>query len=220
MTEKKKVVCGLVWTDTNYHEVLMYLTVEMYIANGEYTTDREYFMKKAEGLHNAPCLQLRCGISYPRFLQLKKFFLLRKTLPEDIINDPADGRVGKTKSKTHMVDELVASIQKLFAEFSIPGNIFAIDESMIPWYGKYCPIRVYIKGKPYKYGIKIWQLCDWPDGFLRYFRIYPGRGDRWPFETDDQVQSWTYAERVVLCLVQDLPTGCFFTVDRHFMTPN
>ena len=136
-----------------------------------------------------------------------------------MFNDPADGRVGKTKSKTHMVDELVASIQKSFAEFSIPGNIFAIDESMIPWYGKYCPIRVYIKGKPYKYDIKIWQLCDWPDGFLRYFRIYPGQGDRWPFETDDQVQSWTYAERVVLCLVHDLPAGCFFTVDRHFMTP-
>ena len=118
-----------------------------------------------------------------------------------------------------MVDELVASIQKSFAEFSISGNIFAIDESMIPWYGKYCPIRVYIKVKPYKYGIKIWQLCDWPDGFLRYFRIYPGRGDRWPFETDDQVQSWTYAERVVLCLVHDLHAGCVFTVDRHFMTP-
>ena len=125
----------------------MYLTVDMYITNGHYTTDREYFMNKAQGLHNAPCLHLRCGLSYPRFLQLKTFFILGKTLPEDvyIINDPADGRLGKTKSKTHMVDEVVVSIQKSFAEFSISGNIFAIDESMIPWYGKYCPIRVYIR---------------------------------------------------------------------------
>ena len=216
---KKGIVCGIRWMDTTYHELLLYLTVEMYIANGEYTTDREYFTTTSEGLFNAPCLQLRIGLSYRRFLQLKQFFILRKTLPEDVITDPADGRVGKTMSKTHMVDEIVASMQKTFAEFSIPGNTFAIDESMIPWYGKYCPIRVYLKGKLYKYGIKLWQLCDWPDGFLRYFRIYPGRGDRWPWETDEQVNSWTYAERVVLCHVKDLPRGCFFTVDRHFMTP-
>ena len=56
-----------------------------------------------------------------------------------------------------MVDEVVASMQKTFAEFSsIPGNMFAIDESMIPWYGKYRPMRVCLKGKPYKYGIKLW----------------------------------------------------------------
>ena len=90
---------------------------------------------------------------------------------------------------------------------------------MIPWYGRYCPIRVYIKGKPYKYGMKLWQLCDWPSGYCRYFRMYPGRGDKWPFETEESMEGWSYAERVVLCLTKDLPRGCFFTVDRNFMTP-
>ena len=74
---------------------------------------------------------------------------MRRTLEKDIIRDPSNPRNGKTKSKTHMLDEFIESLQETFAEFSIPGNCFAIDESMIPWYGKYCPIRVYIKGKPY-----------------------------------------------------------------------
>ena len=47
----------------------------------------------------------------------------------------------------------------------------------------------------------------------------PGRGDKWLFETEESMDGWTYAERVVLCLTIDLPAGCFFTVDRNFMTP-
>ena len=53
---KKGIVCGIRWMDTTYHELLMYLpvTVEMYITNGEYTTDSEYFTTTSEGLFNAP----------------------------------------------------------------------------------------------------------------------------------------------------------------------
>ena len=101
---------------------------------------------------------------------------------------------------------------------STPENCFAIDESMIPWWGKYCPVRVFIKGKPYKYGIKLWTLADWPSGYVRNFRMYTGRGDKWPHETDESMEGWNYGERVVICLTKDLPDGCFFTVDRNFIT--
>ena len=46
-------------------------------------------------------------------------------------------------------------------------------------------------------------------------RLQQSESDASPWETDEQVNSWTYAERVVLCLVKGLPRGCFFTVDRH-----
>ena len=32
------------------------------------------------------------------------------------------------------------------------------------------------------------------------------------------MEGWSYAERVVLWLTRDLPRGCFFTIDRNFMT--
>ena len=75
-----------------------------------------------------------------------------------------------------MLDEFMETLQERWDSLLEGGNCFAIDESMIPWYGKYCPIRVYIKGKPYKYGMKLWQLDDWPTGYCRGFRMYPGRG--------------------------------------------
>ena len=111
------------------------------------------------------------------------------------------------------------TLRRAFSEFSVPGNCFAIDESMIPWWGKYCPIRAFIKGEPYKYGMTLWCLCEWPSGYGRFFRLYPGRGDQWPHETAESMEGWSYAERVVICLTRDLPRGCFFTVDRNFMTP-
>ena len=60
---------------TNYHELLMFLVEDMHIGLGGYTTDREYFKKKSQGLFDAPCFQLRTGIGYARFMQLRKFFL-------------------------------------------------------------------------------------------------------------------------------------------------
>ena len=59
---KKKIVCGRVWVETNYHELLMFIVEEMHIATGGFTTDREYFKKKSQGLFDAPCFQLRTGI--------------------------------------------------------------------------------------------------------------------------------------------------------------
>ena len=144
---------------------------------------------------------------------------MRKVLPEDIDMDAESPRHKKTKSKTFALDEFMDTLGCTIAEMSTPGNCFAIDESMIPWWGKYCPVRVFIKGKPYKYGIKLWTLADWPSGYVRNFRMYTGRGDKWPHETDESMEGWNYAERVVICLTKDLPDGCFFTVDRNFMTP-
>ena len=144
---------------------------------------------------------------------------MRRTREEDVIGDPTNPRNNKTKSKTHMLDEFMETLQERWDSLLEGGNCFAIDESMIPWYGKYCPIRVYIKGKPYKYGMKLWQLDDWPTGYCRGFRMYPGRGDRWPHETPESMAGWSYAERVVMCLTRNLKRGCFFTIDRNFMTP-
>ena len=215
----KKLVHGRVWVETNYHELLMFLVEDMHIGLGGYTTDREYFKKKSQGLFDAPCFQLRTGIGYARFMQLRKFFCMRRTREEDVIRDPTNPRNNKTKSKTHMLDEFMETLQERWGALLEPGNCYAIDESMIPWYGKYCPIRVYIKGKPFKYGMKLWQLDDWPTGYCRGFRMYPGRGDRWPHETPESMLGWSYAERVVLCLTRNLPGGSFFTIDRNFMTP-
>ena len=109
---------------------------------------------------------------------------MRRTREEDVIRDPTNPRNNKTKSKTHMLDEFMETLQERWGALLEPGNCYAIDESMIPWYGKYCPIRVYIKGKPFKYGMKLWQLCDW---VLPWLQDVTWLWDKWPHETQQSM---------------------------------
>jgi hypothetical protein len=39
-------------------------------------------------------------------------------------------------------------------------EIVTVDEIMVPYKGRYCNIRQYMKGKPVKFGIKVWALAS------------------------------------------------------------
>jgi hypothetical protein len=111
----------------------MYLVVEMHVATGEHATAKEYCSNHADGLWVATCIGARSGISWARYCQLRKFFCLAKTLPEDVHQEGP--RKGRTLSKTHMIDALQKTLQKSFTSMTDAGNSFSIDESMVPWYG-------------------------------------------------------------------------------------
>ncbi|KAK3761979.1 hypothetical protein RRG08_013315 [Elysia crispata] len=51
-----------------------------------------------------------------------------------------------------------------------PGAALSIDEAMIPFQG-----RLYIKGKPNPWGVKVWCLCDAKNGYLCDFSFYTGK---------------------------------------------
>jgi len=69
-----------------------------------------------------------------------------------------------------------------------PGDEGGHDE------GKVVEDKDVVKGKPYKYGIKLWTLADWPSGYVRNFRMYTERGDKWPHETDESMEGWNSEE--------------------------
>ncbi|KAJ8954928.1 hypothetical protein NQ314_006997 [Rhamnusium bicolor] len=48
-----------------------------------------------------------------------------------------------------------------------------IDESMVPYFGKH-GANQYIKGKPIRYGYKIWPLCE-KSRYLIQFDPYQGK---------------------------------------------
>ena len=45
----QQVVYRLKWKPTNYHELLMFLVVEMHVATGEHTNTKEYWQNGADG---------------------------------------------------------------------------------------------------------------------------------------------------------------------------
>ena len=56
----------------------------------------------------------------------------------------------------------------------------------------YCP------AKPYKYGIKLWELVAKNLNWLVAFHVAAGQGDVFASETDEEKATWPFAERVVL----------------------
>jgi len=71
---------------------------EMHIATGVSPWTGNISRKKVRGYLMLVAFNLE-QIGYPRYLQLKNFFSLRKTLEEDTSRDPANTRDGKTKER-------------------------------------------------------------------------------------------------------------------------
>ena len=59
----------------------------------------------------------------------------------------------------------------MFQAVYTPEKKVAIDEAMIPWRGK-LRFKVYVKNKPTKWGIKIYELCESSSAYLYNFEIY------------------------------------------------
>lgn len=68
-----------------------------------------------------------------------------------------------------LTDRLKANMLK---NFHAEQNL-SYDESMIPYYGKH-GCKQFIKGKPMRFGYKVWSLCT-PSGYLVNFEIYQGK---------------------------------------------
>ena len=60
-------------------------------------------------------------------------------------------------------------------QFGVFHKNLSIDESMVPYRGLHSA-KQYIKGKPVKFGYKLWMLCS-SDGYLYNFEIYCGKDE-------------------------------------------
>lgn len=110
------------------------------------------------------------------------------------------------------VDHLLATLKDVHS----PGKELTIDEQICPFR---CRInfRVYVKGKPHKYGIKLWMLCDAVTGLPVNFEIYTGKSN------DDL--SVNKVDNLVQRLVKDVEEKKkkrkkeVVYMDRYFMAP-
>lgn len=57
-----------------------------------------------------------------------------------------------------------------------PEQNLSYDESMIAYFGKH-GCKQFIKGKPLRFGYKVWSLCT-PNGYIVNFEIYQGKNPR------------------------------------------
>ena len=90
----------------------------------------------------------------------------------------------------------------------VPESQMCIDEQLVGFRGR-CPFRMYMKSKPDRYGIKIWNNCKNPSGYVWNSQVYTGQIS---FALEKK-----QGKRVVLDLVKGLGQGYGVTYD-NFIT--
>ena len=80
----------------------------------------------------------------------------------------------KSNDPVFKVKKLVDLMNKKFKKYWVPNQKVAVDEAIVPTKSTTSGIRVYMKDKPDKWGIKIWKLVD-SKKYLYEFQIYCGK---------------------------------------------
>lgn len=210
-------VYGVNWKDVTDRDILMYLAICWSMAYVHIPRTQEYWSETLLDTTGNLQLYLRTQMSHNRWRQIKKFFCFDIVRRTDLHEDGP--RKGKLKDKLHRSRYLLKVMQRSFRSFWRPGTKWSGDEGLISFYGRLCPIKVYIPIKPDKYGMKVWSLNDSDTGYLYHFHVYEGSGDIFNNEDDAVFNSFQCGERVIIYMAQFLPPGSYLFCDRYFTTP-
>ena len=111
------------------------------------------------------------GMSRGRFLTLLIVFQLNNNDAKAARGQPGYGPLFKIQP---VIDTLITKFQDVYT----PGEQLTINEAISPF------IRVYIKGKPHKYGIKTFELCEAKSGYVYNLDI------SYQLRTQHGIQCW------------------------------
>ena len=87
----------------------------------------------------------------------------------------SDNSTRRTGDKYQKVRPLISILNKKFAKNAPLQKFHAVDESMIPYFGPHSG-KQFIKGKPIRYGFKVWCGCL-PSGYCIWFDPYQSNAD-------------------------------------------
>lgn len=104
---------------------------------------------------------VHAAIRRDRFIQIMKFLHF------------ADNNAMDSRDKLWKLRPLIKKLQNKFVKHFVPVPRLSYDESMIAYYGPH-GCKQYIKGKPIRFGYKVWSL-NTPSGYLVNFDVYQGK---------------------------------------------
>ena len=137
--------------------------------NVQFHLDRETFSKFLgivflSGYHSLPRQRMYwlkesdCNVSIVQNCMSRKRF-------EDIKRflHVADNNEMDRKDRMAKLRPLIQGLNTSLQQFGVFKNFLSIDEQMVPYYGNH-GAKMFIKGKPIRFGFKLWCLCS-SDGF-------------------------------------------------------
>lgn len=110
--------------------------------------------------------------------------------------------------RIYKVRPLITHFNSKFQKLILPlGKMFSLDEAMEPYFGHHS-MKQFIRGKPIRYGFKLWCLCV-SNGYLIRFEPYTGASER------EQGKSLGTCVTERLCF-DFLPSGSTVYIDNYF----
>lgn len=97
----------------------------------------------------------------------KRYHVLKKYL------HLADNQNLQSGDKVAKVTPFYNLLNENLVQFGVWHSDLSVDESMVPYFGRH-GIKMFIKGKPIRFGFKLWVLCG-VDGFPYCMKIYVGK---------------------------------------------
>ena len=85
----------------------------------------------------------------------------------------SDNNMLQKGDKLGKISPLYRELGKNLMQFGIFHKELSLNESMVPYYGHH-PSKMFIKGKPIRFGYKIWMLCS-SSGYPYAMQIYAGK---------------------------------------------
>ena len=160
------------WLPVTRDELWCFLAVCLHMGQVKKPKMSDYW-SKSPSLNSTFCRSL---MSFQRF----RFILSMLHLNDNATFVPR-GQAGH--DPLHKVKPVYNHLRKVFKEVLVPERRIAIDEAMCPWRGR-ASMRVYMKDKPQRWGIKLYELCESSSGYVWDFEIYamvPGVSNK-PFD--------------------------------------
>lgn len=127
-------------------------------------------------------------------------------------NELQPGRESPKYDKLYKVRQLLTNLSRHFNDNAEEEAIISVDEQMIPYKGT-LGLKVYMKNKPSKWGIKVWGMAG-QSGYIHKFNIF---GDN--LVTTEGAQGIGASGQTVLNLVQEVSPGTHIFFDNYFASP-
>mmetsp|Transcript_41290 Transcript_41290/g.36633 ORF Transcript_41290/g.36633 Transcript_41290/m.36633 type:complete len:162 (+) Transcript_41290:1016-1501(+) len=88
----------------------------------------------------------------------------------------ADNEKANKKDPLYKLRPFMNILEQKFVEMYDIGENVTVDEAMVKWKGQLF-FKQLMKGKPIKWGIKLFLLCDAKNGYCHSFKVYTGKRD-------------------------------------------
>jgi len=139
---KQRKLYGRVWTDVGFRELMMWMAICLFMVVIGLAQEKDYWSTTAVGLLPAMNFSRMTGMSFRRWRQIKRFFNCKAIRPDDMQNNPDEPRYKKTKDKLHRCRPFINTVKRMARAMCVPGFKWSIDESIIPYFGSFCPMKL------------------------------------------------------------------------------